>query len=239
VTPPRNGLVAVGLTARTTDRHLWGPLGLVVPQGTTLAVTGPNGSGKSTLVSHLTGLVPAVSGTVHWRGSSVTEATAAQRRTFLRNDCGLVPQDGSLVPEWTVTENVEVVRPTGLSTAERRRRCVQALEDTGLGGRGAEVLGQLSGGERQRVAAARLLVQRPALVVADEVTSALDERGREVVLRALARLRDGGAAVVLVTHDPAVVAWCDAVLDLPTGRTRTTPSAVSRDPGAAEEPQAP
>ncbi|GAB2979199.1 ABC transporter ATP-binding protein [Frigoribacterium salinisoli] len=212
-----DGLVVDQLVAAIGTRHLWGPLDVRVPPGGSLAVVGPNGSGKSSLLACLGGLRPPQSGSVRWRGTTLTGARRRTHQRFLRDDCGIVLQEGSLVPDWTVRRNVDVVRPRGVSRRERARRVEGALTRLGLADRGPDVLTQLSGGERQRATAARLLVQQPSLVVADEMTSALDPEGRRSVLDALASLRDRGAVVVLATHDDAVTRWCGQFLELPGG----------------------
>ena len=217
---PCDGLLVERLVVATPTRHLWGPLDVRVSPGDSLAVTGPNGSGKSSLLACLSGVLAPEAGGVWWRGTRVTAAPRRSHQRFLRDECGLVLQQGSLVPEWSVEQNVDVVRPSGVTRRQREDRAEKALARLGLGDRGTDRLSQLSGGEQQRVVAARLLVQRPRLVVADEMTSALDPDGRRIVLEALATLRDQGTVVVLATHDDEVARWCGQVLRLPAGVVR-------------------
>ena len=146
--------------------------------------------------------------------TDVTSLGTARLRAFLRHTCGVLLQHGTLVPEWTVAQNVGVVRPAGLSRRDRAAAVHRALTILGLDDRPLSRVGDLSGGERQRVGLARLVAQRPRLVVADEPTSALDDDARRLALAALATLRNEGTIVVVATHDPAVVDWCDDVLDL-------------------------
>ena len=211
---PTAPLVVAGLGLRTGRRELWRGLDLTAEPGAAVAVTGPNGSGKSSLLACIAGLRAPTTGTVTVAGSAVGTAGSRALRRHLRETCGVLLQHGSLVPEWTVRENVDVVRPHGVSRETRRARGRAALRRLQLDGRGDDVTGHLSGGEQQRVAAARLLVHRPALVVADEPTSALDPAGRELVLDALDELRREGTVVVVATHDPVVAEWCDVVVEL-------------------------
>ena len=217
---PSEGLLVERLVAAVPTRRLWGPLDVRVHPGDSLAVTGPNGSGKSSLLACVSSISTPEAGAVWWRGTRITGAPRRTRQRFLRDDCGVVLQEGSLVPEWSVRQNVDVVRPLGVTAHERGDLVEESLARLGLGDRGTDRLSQLSGGEQQRVLAARLLVQRPRLVVADEMTSALDPDGRRAVLDALAILRDQGTVVVLSTHDDEVARWCGQVLRLPAGVVR-------------------
>lgn len=211
---PAAPLVVSDLGLRTGRRILWRDLDLTAEPGAAVAVTGPNGSGKSSLLACLAGLRVPTTGSVTVAGTDVGTAGSRALRRHLREACGVLLQQGSLVPEWTVHENVDVVRPPGVSRTTRRARGRAALRRLELDGRGDDVAGHLSGGEQQRVAAARLLVHRPALVVADEPTSALDAAGRELALDALDELRREGTVVVVATHDPVVAEWCDVVVEL-------------------------
>ena len=194
-------------------RTLWTDVSTTLDPGSALAVVGPNGSGKSTLLACLAGLRAPDEGRVTFGGTDVTSLGRARLRAFLRNTCGVLLQRGTLVPDWTVAQNVGVVRPAGLSRRDRAAAVHRALTMLDLDDRAGSLVAPLSGGERQRVGLARVVAQRPRLVVADEPTSALDDRARGLALAALATLRDAGTTVVVATHDPVVVDWCDAVLD--------------------------
>jgi putative ABC transport system ATP-binding protein len=203
VTPAVRGR---GLVLVRGGRVLVDGLDVEVAPGERLAVTGPSGSGKSTLLSVLAGLEPPDAGTVEVDGVDVR----AQDPVRLRRRVGLVLQGYGLLPVLTAGENVEVVlRDAGAPDAVPR--AAAALAAVGLGGRAGHLVEELSGGEQQRVAVARALAARPAVLVADEPTAALDAATRAAVLDLLLR---AGTAVVLATHDPQVAARCDRVLPL-------------------------
>ncbi len=186
-------------------------------RGTWTAVMGPSGSGKSTLLHCAAGLIRATAGRIHLDGIDVR--TAAERRlTALRRQrVGFVFQDFNLIPALTAEQNVGLpARFDGRPAPEGEIRA--ALERVGLGDRLRYRPDALSGGQRQRVAIARALLARPAVVIADEPTGALDSRSGEVVLRELTSLTGEGSAVVMVTHDPVVAAHADRTLFLIDGR---------------------
>lgn len=164
---------------------------LEVSQGETVVLLGANGSGKSTLLKCLTRLVEPTSGTVHVNGVNVT-ATKSRELAKLRTEVGIVFQSINLVDQLSVLSNVihgSLGRAPSIrnwfgatATDQQRDEAMEALQKVGLAhvaGRRAE---QLSGGQRQRVAVARMLMQQPKVVLADEPVAALDPRaGREVM----------------------------------------------------------
>jgi peptide/nickel transport system ATP-binding protein len=181
----------------------------------TLAVVGESGSGKSTLATAMAGLIPAESGTFTFRGADGVEGDLTQpvaRRTAeLRRSVQLVFQnaDTSLNPRRTV--GAAIARPltlfTGLSGSARADRVAELLVEVGLSPDFATRLpAQLSGGQRQRVGIARALAAGPELIIADEITTALDVRVQAGVLDLLTGLRDEkGLSCLFISHDLAVV----------------------------------
>ena len=172
--------------------------------GEVLAVLGPSGSGKTTLLHLLAGLLPLQEGEVCWEGTPIRElkeeALARRRLRFL----GLVFQHHFLFPELTALENV--LAPGYLAGWVDRAWGLCLLERLGLGGRAHFLPQRLSGGERQRVAVARALYLRPRLLLADEPTASLDRhQAREVLALMRALAGEVGAALVLATHDEALV----------------------------------
>jgi ABC-type lipoprotein export system ATPase subunit len=192
---------------------------LRVPKGEVVAVVGPSGSGKSTLLFLLAGLDRPDAGTVRVAGTDWMTLTGAERARFRRERCGFVAQGMALLPQATAAENVEVpLLLDGLGPDERAKRVAEALERVELGGEAVKLPDQLSGGQQQRVAIARALVPSPTLVLADEPTGNLDSATGQAVTRLLvSTAREGGAAVVLVTHDPAVAAHADRIVELHSG----------------------
>ncbi len=228
-------LRAEGLGFDVPTRTLWDQVDLTVAPGSAVAVRGVSGQGKSTLLRCLGGLQRPTRGTVRVLGIDLHDADCRTLRRLRRDALGFIPQDEAVVPEWSVRQNLRVVRPQGLTRAELGDRIGTALDAVGLTGREQVRAGLLSGGEQQRVAVARLLVQRPRLVLADEPTAWLDDVSAGRVRAGLDLVRDAGGAVVVATHDPELAAWCGTALDLapprqPVPRTGGR-SGASRRPG--------
>uniref|UniRef100_A0A942T0W3 ABC transporter ATP-binding protein n=1 Tax=Neobacillus citreus TaxID=2833578 RepID=A0A942T0W3_9BACI len=202
---------------------------LTIDDGETVAVVGESGSGKSTLATALAGLVAAESGTFRYDDGTVSGDLAdpvAARSAALRRAVQLVFQnaDTSLNPRRTV--GAAIARPLRLFTGSSSRERVGALlTQVGLGPEYADRLpAQLSGGQRQRVGIARALAAEPRLVIADEITTALDVQVQAGILELLARLRDErGLACLFISHDLAVVRGvADRVVVMTGGRVVET-----------------
>ena len=199
---------------------------LTVAAGEKLFVEGPSGSGKSTLLGLLGGVLAPSAGTVEVRGETLSAMSAAARDRFRADHVGFVFQMFNLLPYLSVLDNValpcrfstlraETARRSSGSIAAEARRLLQRL---GLAG--ADLLHRgvtsLSIGQQQRVAAARALIGRPALLVADEPTAALDAGNRERFARLLMEECDAaGSAAVFVSHDPSLAASFDRSVSLP------------------------
>jgi putative ABC transport system ATP-binding protein len=192
-------------------------ISIEVPDGEMCAVMGPSGSGKSTLLYCLAGLEQATSGTVGLLGRDVAQQSRADLAKLRRTDVGFVFQSYNLIPTLSAYENVALPYRLGKRTppADEIRTI---LTDLGLQNQIESQPPQLSGGEQQRVALARVLVQKPAIVFADEPTGALDTgTGRFVLDQLVAMAHQPGRCVLTVTHDPRVAAACDRVIVLRDG----------------------
>jgi putative ABC transport system ATP-binding protein len=191
-----------------------------VRSGETVAVTGRSGSGKSTLLNLISGIDQPDGGTIEVDGREVTALREPARTLFRRAHVGFVYQFFNLIPTLDAAENVRLVLElNGVRGAEARLRSLEALAAVGLRDRAASAVEALSGGEQQRLAIARALVHRPALLLADEPTGNLDEQtAREVLPVLLALTRSQGTTVILVTHDAALAAVADRILELRAGR---------------------
>lgn len=212
---PAPVLCAHGIGKAIGSTTLWAGIDLTVAPGSSFAVTGPSGSGKSTLLRCL-GLLERVDrGRIEVLGEDVTRVTSRRRTQLYRSTIGHLFQNAALEDNWTVRQNLDVAF-IGSRTRRGARHSVrrEALAQVGLTVSERAKAHVLSGGERQRIAIARLLIRRPPLVFADEPTAALDVDTGAEVLQRLTALRDSGSAIIVATHDPAVVAWADARWDV-------------------------
>jgi ABC-type lipoprotein export system ATPase subunit len=139
---------------------------------------------------------------------------------FRNRTVGFIFQLHNLIPTLTAVENVEVpLYEQKVDARQRRERAAELLELVGLGDRMKHLPGQLSGGRRQRVAVARALVNRPALVLADEPTGELDSERAAEIMATMHRLnRELGTSFVIVTHDPAIGRQTNRIIELDSGR---------------------
>lgn len=182
-----------------------------IRRGEVVAIMGPSGSGKSTLLHCLAGVTVPDSGTVAFNGAPISTLDETARGKLRLTDFGFVFQFGQLLPELTAIDNVAVPL---LLAGERRStaaaRAAEWLGRLGLDGKAQRRPQELSGGEAQRVAIARALVTKPAVLFADEPTGSLDSLAAEAVMRIMIELvREVGATVVIVTHDPRTAAYAD------------------------------
>ena len=198
--------------------------------GDVTMVMGPSGSGKSTLVATLSGLLRPDAGQVTAMGEDLWALRPGRIDKFRLDHCGFIFQGFNLFSALTALEQVTtVLKYTGLTPDEARRRAITSLEEVGLGSRMYQRPSELSGGEKQRVAIARALSKQPQLLFADEPTSALDGENGQIVIQLLQRAaKVHGAAVICVTHDPRLEAYADRIIHIEDGRIlddrRTTPA---------------
>jgi putative ABC transport system ATP-binding protein len=184
-------------------------------QGELLVLLGPSGSGKSTLLNILGGLDTATSGQVLYRDQDLTRADDARLTEYRRHHVGFVFQFYNLIPSLTAQENVAIVT----EIARNPMAPEEALDLVGLGERLNHFPAQLSGGEQQRVAIARAIAKRPAVLLCDEPTGALDSETGIVVLQALERVnRELGTATAIITHNVAQAEIAERVVQLRNGR---------------------
>ena len=194
---------------------------LRVAAGESLAIVGPSGSGKSTLLALMGALDRPTSGQVLFEGRDLATLGDAELARLRNRRVGFVFQLHHLLPQCTVLENVLVPTLAGMDRSLRREgrsRAQRLLARVGLGERLSHRPGQLSGGERQRVAVARALVNRPAVLLADEPTGSLDRRTADLLMRLLADLNaEEGVTLVVVTHAEKFAARMQRILELADG----------------------
>jgi putative ABC transport system ATP-binding protein len=193
---------------------------LTVAAGEAVAVRGPSGSGKSTLLNLVAGLDRPSAGSVEVDGLRVDELSEAASARYRRTRIGMVFQFFNLLDDLTVAENVLLpAQLAGMPASAARRRCADLLGYLGIERHARAYPGRLSGGERQRVAVARALMNKPALLLADEPTGALDTASGQDVRALLAELNADGQTIVLVTHDAALAESCATrTIELVDGR---------------------
>lgn len=193
---------------------------LTVETGEFVCIMGQSGSGKSTLLTILGGMCHPTAGTVEVDGTALYGLNDDGLADFRARHFGFVFQSFHLVPYLTALENVMLpLAPLKLAAAEKRSMAAEALAQVGLAGKEGRLPGKLSGGEQERVAIARAVVNRPAILFADEPTGNLDDHtGAHICELMFALNREHGTTLVLVTHDQRLAARCQHQLHLQDGR---------------------
>jgi putative ABC transport system ATP-binding protein len=188
---------------------------LTLARGEFAVLLGPSGSGKSTLLNILGGLDVPSAGVVRYEEHDLTAANERELTRFRREHVGFVFQFYNLIPSLTARENVEIVT----EIASDPMPATEALERVGLGDRMDHFPAQLSGGQQQRVAIARAIAKRPAVLLCDEPTGALDSETGVLVLAALEHINaELGTTTVVITHNADIARMADRVLHLADGR---------------------
>jgi putative ABC transport system ATP-binding protein len=209
---------------------------LEIESGEFISIIGPSGSGKSTLMHILGCLDTPTKGTIHLDGIAIEKASQRQLATLRNQKIGFVFQFFNLLPKLNVLQNVELPMVySGISSGERRKRAMLALEAVDLANRSKHRPSQLSGGQQQRVAIARALVNSPRIVFADEPTGNLDSHTGEAILALFRRLSTEGRTIVLVTHDPEIAAVTPRRIEIRDGKIAEkidlTLAGLARAPG--------
>jgi putative ABC transport system ATP-binding protein len=197
------------------DVHALRGVDVDLREGEFVVLLGPSGSGKSTLLNILGGLDVPTRGHVFYHGRDLTAADERELTEYRRHHVGFVFQFYNLIPSLTARENVALV--TEIARAPMPPE--EALALVGLGDRLDHFPAQLSGGEQQRVAIARAIAKRPAVLLCDEPTGALDISTGIVVLEAIERAnRELHTCTAVITHNAAIAAMADRVIRLSDGR---------------------
>jgi lipoprotein-releasing system ATP-binding protein len=210
-----------------TKRYSQGELDVEVLKGVNLqigigeqiAIMGASGSGKSTLLHLLGGLDKPTGGEVVLDGVNLNKVSSSQQAKLRNKSLGFIYQSHHLLGEFTVLENVAMpLLIAGLSVAEAKVRATTLLQRVGLGHRIAHKPGELSGGERQRAAVARALINKPAVILADEPTGNLDSKTAEQVYQLMLELnQELQVSFLVVTHDHELAAKMGKVLHMEDG----------------------
>lgn len=206
--------------------HALRGIDLEVARGEFVALVGPSGSGKSTLMAILGCLDSPTAGTYALDGQAVEGLSGGALARIRNEKVGFVFQTYNLLPRATVSRNVELpMLYAGVPGRERRARAQELLEKVGIPEKADRLPSELSGGQRQRVAIARALANRPALLLADEPTGALDSKTGAEVLALFRELHAQGHTVVLVTHDLSIAALASRRVELHDGLVRASEEA--------------
>jgi putative ABC transport system ATP-binding protein len=193
--------------------HALRAVDVTIATGDYVAIMGPSGSGKSTIMNLLGCLDRPSAGSYRLDGVDVARLDTDELAEIRNRKIGFVFQNFSLLPRRSALENVELpMLYSTMSRRERRARAAEVLEQVGLADRMKHTPSQLSGGQQQRVTIARALVNRPALILADEPTGALDTRTGFEIMALFQRLNRGGMTVILVTHEAEIAAFAKRVM---------------------------
>lgn len=215
---------AKGINKHYGQLHVLRDVSLTIGRKEIVTIVGRSGAGKTTLLQILGTLdTPDGGGTVEYDGQDVLRLRERDLAHFRNRNIGFVFQFHQLLPEFTAIENVMIPALIGGSRqGEARKRALELLEYMGLADRIEHKPAQLSGGERQRVAVARALVNRPAVVFADEPSGSLDSENKAELHRLFFNLRDEmQQTFVIVTHDEMLTRGADRIIHLSDGQIIT------------------
>ena len=198
---------------------------LDIAQGEIVSIVGPSGAGKTTLLQIIGTLDCADSGSVVINGTDISTLSQKALARFRNQQIGFVFQFHQLLPEFTALENVMIpALIAGRSQGEARKRALELLDFMGLADRATHKPAELSGGEKQRVAVARALMNKPAVVLADEPSGSLDSANKAELHALFFRLRDEmGQTFVIVTHDEELARTTDRTIQMKDGKTLPGP----------------
>jgi putative ABC transport system ATP-binding protein len=198
--------------------HALRGIDLTVARGEFIALIGPSGSGKSTLMAILGCLDKPTSGTYALDGRQVENLSGADLAKIRNEKVGFVFQQYNLLPRASVLRNVELpMLYAGVGRRQRRERAMELLETVGIPEKAKVLPAALSGGQRQRVAIARALANRPAMLLADEPTGALDSKTGHEVLEVFVNLHRQGNTILIVTHDLSIAAMAERQVEIHDG----------------------
>ncbi|MBY0356594.1 MAG: ABC transporter ATP-binding protein [Candidatus Obscuribacterales bacterium] len=210
--------------------HALQSVSLEIAAGEYVAIMGSSGSGKSTLMHIIGCLDQPDNGTYKLDGQEVQSLSEDELADVRNKKIGFVFQQFNLLPRMDALENVTLpLIYAGLTPAKRTERAANMLRLVGLGERMGHRPSQLSGGQQQRVSIARALVNKPAVLLADEPTGALDSQTSEEIMALLAELHKEGTTIILVTHEPDIATFAHRLVKLKDGLI--TSDQIIRKPG--------
>lgn len=198
--------------------HVLKGIDLTIKKGEYVALMGPSGSGKSTLMNILGCLDTPTSGSYVLNGKLVSEMHDDELAEIRNKEIGFVFQTFNLMPRTTALDNVALPMVyAGLSKTDRHERATEVLTQVGLADRMDHKPNQLSGGQRQRVAVGRALVNKPAMILADEPTGNLDSKTSVEIMNLFDEIHANGNTVILVTHEEDIAEHAHRIIRLRDG----------------------
>jgi putative ABC transport system ATP-binding protein len=209
--------------AGEVDVHALRGVDLDVRPGEFVAIVGPSGSGKSTLFHIVGGLTPPTSGTIHIGGRDLLGMSEGERTELRRSSVGFVFQKYNLLPTLTARDNIEIARDIARKKGTHKNGPLdpefqEVLKLLGIESRLDHKPRALSGGEQQRVAIARAIVNRPAILLADEPTGNLDTENSNAVLALLRDLNQRlGQTILMITHNPEAASYGHRIVRMRDG----------------------
>lgn len=198
--------------------HALRDISLTIESGEYLAIMGPSGSGKSTLMHIMGCLDRPTSGSMYLRGQDINSLSDAELAEIRNAEIGFVFQNFNLLPSMSILANAEMpLLYAGVPARERRMRATTTLGIVGLADRLQHKPSELSGGQRQRASIARAMVNRPAILLADEPTGNLDTATGEEIMGLFAELNAKGNTIIVVTHERAVAERASRIVHIRDG----------------------
>ena len=192
-------------------------INLEINQGEFVVILGPSGAGKSTLLNLLGGMDRPTNGKIIINQVDISKFTDRQLTKFRAEQIGFVFQSYNILPSLTVEENVSIMR----DIIKLKQNPIEVLKSVGLGRHLKKFPSELSGGEQQRVSIARAVVKKPAILLCDEPTGALDSDTGVQILKLLKAQTDKDTTVIIVTHNALIAEIADRVIHLKNGQIET------------------
>lgn len=218
-----------GITKSFGSLQVLKGIDLHINKGEVVSIVGPSGAGKTTLLQIMGTLDKPDSGEIIIDGTDVRKLSSKKLSEFRNKRIGFVFQFHQLLPEFTAIENIMIPAfIAGMSKSEAKKRAKELLDFMGLADRAGHKPNELSGGEKQRVAVARALVNRPAVILADEPSGSLDSRNKAELHQLFFDLRDKtGQTFVIVTHDESLAKITDRTISMKDGMLEPDVQAAS------------
>ncbi len=213
---------------------------LQVEEGDYIAIMGPSGSGKSTLMNIIGCLDKQTSGEFILDGVDISACSDKDLSVIRNKKIGFVFQNFNLLPRQSILDNVALpLLYAGVKKKERRALAAEALRSVGLEERVRFYPTQLSGGQKQRAAIARAMISKPALLLADEPTGALDTRSGEQVMKLFKELNSQGITIIMITHEREIAEHANKIMHIRDGELRQEqiPVEAHKEQPSVEDPE--